>query len=313
MKVSFGVDIGGTNVVVGVVAEDGRILSKRSFPTRGPRPAAEVCSDIVATIDSLKPDISPQDEICGIGIGSPGIIYGGVVQSASNLQWKEVPLAEMLKERTGLRVELGNDANVAAFGEYRVGGGHGANSLVMVTIGTGIGGGMVFDGKIQAGFNGGGGEFGHMSIVAGGRECSCGRKGCWEMYGSATALVRASREKMARRLDSAMWQVCGGDIRKVDGRTAFDAMRLGDTAGAEVVDEFVGYLAEGIRSIVTLLQPEILCIGGGVSAEGDFLMKPLAKKINEDVLFTWFPRKTKIVAAALRGDAGLVGAALLVM
>ncbi|MGI6494845.1 MAG: ROK family protein [Kiritimatiellia bacterium] len=311
MKLHLGIDIGGTNVVAGIVAEDGRILRKESFATRAPRDAASLCDDMADACRRLaSAEGAPLAAFRKIGVGCPGLLSGGTVNLATNLGFRNVPLASLLTERTGLPTFVLNDANAAAYGELVAGCGRGASSLVAVTIGTGIGGGIMIRRRIYEGFNGQGAEVGHMVVEPDGRPCSCGYRGCFEAYCSATALVRDTREAMALHLDSAMWELCGGDLRKVDGRTAFEGMRRGDDAARAVVDSFIQHLSRGISNLVILLQPEVLCIGGSISAEGETLLAPLRELVARRTLFTEGDKATRIVAAELAGDAGLIGAAL---
>ncbi|MBQ7500315.1 MAG: ROK family protein, partial [Clostridia bacterium] len=185
-------------------------------------------------------------------------------------------------------------------------------NLVLITLGTGLGGGIVIDGKLYSGFNYAGAELGHMVIVAEGRQCSCGRKGCWEAYASASGLINLTKDKMKETKDTIMWDIVGGDINKTSGRTAFNAMKQGDKAGAEVVDLYLKYLACGMTNIVNIFQPEIFCIGGGISNEGDPLLLPVQKYVNDWQYGTHaHDDKTVVKLATLKNDAGIIGAAVL--
>lgn len=311
MRYAIGVDLGGTNIAVGLVDEKFNIVDKVSVPTNAPRPAEEIVKDMAeaASLLSERNNVRP----VGIGIGSPGIISGGVVRSAANLKFKDVPLCEMMKKATGLPCALGNDANVAALGENAVGSGKDAESFVMVTLGTGVGGGIIQSGKIIEGFNGAGAEIGHFLLQPGGRQCGCGKKGCFEAYCSASGLIRDTKEAMAAHPESAITKLCGGDPEKINGKTAFDAMREGDAVGKEVVDTYIYRLALGVSNIMVLLQPEVLAIGGGISREGETLLEPLREIAYANSYFDSTTPRTKIVAATLRGDAGIVGAAAMIL
>lgn len=308
----IGIDLGGTNIAVGLVDENGKILEKATTPTLAHRPNSAVVDDMArccfevcekAGIDILDVDFC--------GIASPGHCNSetGVVERAENLSFKDFPIVNELRARTGIRnIKVENDANAAAKGEAEVGAAKGYATSAMITLGTGVGGGIIIDHKVYTGFNGAGAELGHITLVEDGRQCPCGRRGCFETYSSATGLVRTTREYMEKNPDSIMWEICSNDIKRVNGRTAFDAMRRGDSAGQAVVDEFIEYLACGIVNLINILQPEVVSIGGGISNERDNLLIPLIKVIKR---MTKAPLETKICIAELRNDAGIVGAAML--
>ena len=199
---------------------------------------------------------------------------------------------------------LGEEIKTLPFGE-------GVANFVAVTLGTGVGSGIVVNGKLLNGCNDAAGEAGHMVIFADGEQCTCGRKGCWEAYSSATALIRQTKEAMGKNLDSAMWTLVDGDINKVDGRTAFNAMRKNDPAGIKVVDTYIHYLAMGITNMINLFQPEILCVGGGIGNEGESLLEPVRKIVNQEHYSVHSVVQTRICSAKLGNDAGIIGAALL--
>lgn len=311
----IGIDLGGTNIAVGLVDENGNILQKSTTPTLAYRPNAEVLDDIAkCCFDVCKKAGIEITDVDACGIASPGICNSttGVVERAENMHFKAYPIVEELRRRTGIKnILIENDANAAAKGEAEVGAAKGHASSIMVTLGTGVGGGVIVDHKIVSGFNFAGAELGHMVIVKDGRECGCGRRGCWEAYSSATALVRTTKEYMEKHPDSAMWEIAGS-LDRVNGRTAFDAMRKGDKWGQAVVDEYIDYLACGVTNLINIFQPEVLSIGGGISNERDTLILPLIEKVRRDSFdsTTNLP-KTKICIAALRNDAGIVGAAML--
>ncbi|MBQ8783865.1 MAG: ROK family protein [Clostridia bacterium] len=309
MKYTLGVDIGGTNVAVGIIDENYDVIIKDSFKTNAPRSAQEICDDIISTYQSLSERAGiPVEEITEIGIACPGIIKDGVVVSASNLKFTNVPLKAIVEEKTGLKCEVCNDANAVALAEYIVLKDENIHSLVAVTIGTGIGGGIVIDGKIIDGFNGAGAELGHITVEKDGRSCACGNKGCLEAYCSASALVKDTKKAMIDHPDSKLWEICN-DINAVDGKTVFKAAELGDSISQEVLKSFLNYLSIGVINLITLLQPEILCIGGGMSKEKEALIEPLKKLVNENSLTKNLTDKTTIKTAVLFNDAGLVGAA----
>lgn len=314
MKYYIGIDLGGTNIVAGVVNEAYEIVAKASCKTACPRSAQEIMDDMArVTLEAVGKAGINLTEAEWIGVGSPGVVDSeeGVVIYANNLKFYDIPMREELENRLGRRVYIGNDANAAAYGEFMAGAAKGTKSAVAVTLGTGVGGGVIIDSKIYTGFNFAGAELGHMALVAGGRPCTCGRKGCFEAYASATALIDFTKEAMQAHPESKMWELCGGDITQVSGRTAFDGMRAGDPAAKAVTDMYIGYFAEGIMSIINIFQPEIVCVGGGISKEGDLLLDPV-RKLQEAEGYSRFCRKsTKIVTATLGNDAGVIGAALL--
>lgn len=314
MSYTVGIDLGGTNMVVGLVDEGYRISAKKSMPTRSPRGAEEICDDLAALYRDLLRDagVSPE-EILWVGIGSPGIVNMelGMIEYANNLQFNDVPLAAMLERRVDKKVYLENDGNAAAYGEFLAGAGRGHHSLVALTLGTGVGGGIVIQDKIYSGFNNAGGEVGHMIVTADGEPCTCGKNGCLEAYCSATALVRDTKRSMQANPGSTMWEICNGDLSRAGGKTAFDAKRAGDPAGTAVVDEFLRYLSIGCSNIINLLQPEILCIGGGISREGEYLLAPMREQVARQTFVKKEERRTKFVTAQLGNDAGIIGAAYL--
>ena len=254
-----------------------------------------------------------RDQVASIGMGFPGSVDNrrGVVIKTVNIPIRFMPVAEMVHRRWDVPVYLGNDADCAALGEYYHYGDEKLESLILVTLGTGIGTGIILDGKIQAGFNGFGGEGGHIVIVHGGEPCTCGRKGCWERYASASALVRQTKAAMEANPGSAMWQMTGG-LEQVDGRTAFAAMRAGDAAAKAVVKQYLDYLAEGLANFINIFQPEVIALGGGVSHERDEdLLVPLQSMVLDMCFGREAERHTKLVKAKLGNDAGIIGAALL--
>ena len=249
-----------------------------------------------------------------IGIATPGIANRarGSVDYACSLPFRNYPLVKKLQDMSGIkRAYIENDANAAALGEAMCGAARNCDNSVMITLGTGVGGGCIIDRKVYSGFNFCGPELGHIVIVHGGRECSCGRRGCWETYSSATGLIRSTKEKLAETKDTVMWDIIGGDLAKVNGRTAFTAARQGDKAALEVVEEYEKYLADGIVNIINIFQPEVLSIGGGISGEGDYLLKPVLDIVNAEDYARDSTSRTKIKIAELGNNAGIIGAAML--
>lgn len=311
----IGIDLGGTNIVASVVDDDYKIKATSKTPTNSPRSADEIFDDIATvSFEAVKAAGLEMDDIEFIGMGTPGTVNAdGVIEFANNLAFNNVPARRMLSERLGKSEEkifIENDANCAALGEAYAGVGNGAKDFVAVTLGTGVGSGIIIDGKIVNGVNYAGGECGHMVIVVDGEQCSCGRKGCWEAYASATALIRQTKMAMEEYPDSIMHKLAEQE-GKVSGRTAFDAMRLGDIAGIKVVDTYIKYVACGLINIVNALQPEVICIGGGICNEGETLMKPLRRFVLAERYSIHSKIQTKIVKAELGNDAGVIGAAIL--
>ena len=302
---TIGIDLGGTNIVASVVDDDYNIIGTSKTPTNSPRSADEIFDDIADVCEeAVKTAGLTMEDIDSVGMGTPGTVnQDGVIEFANNLAFNNVPARTMLAKRINKpeeKVFIENDANCAALGEAYAGCGNGAKDFVAVTLG----------GKIVNGVNYAGGECGHMVIVVDGEQCSCGRKGCWEAYASATALIRQTKKAMEEYPDSLMHKLAKEE-GKVSGRTAFDAMRLGDIAGIKVVDDYIKYVACGLINIVNALQPEIICIGGGICNEGETLMKPLRRFVQSERYSIHSKIQTKIVKAELGNDAGVIGAALL--
>ena len=310
----IGVDLGGTNIAVGVIDKNNRIIGRGKMKTNSPRPAEEILRDIVAAIDLALADAGlTRADIASVGIGTPGTVNreAGVIEYANNLGFNKVPAVEILKSMFDTQYKLENDANCAALGEALAGAGVGKKSFVAVTLGTGVGGGIILDGEVLSGCNGAGGELGHMVIEMDGEACNCGRVGCWERYASATALVCQTKEKMKQCPDSYMWKLTDGVLENAGGRTAFDAMRAGDKAGTEVVDAYISYIAVGTVNIVNMLQPEMICFGGGISNEGETLLRPIRAFVESNRYSRYCSVQTEICRATLGNDAGIIGAALL--
>ncbi len=306
----IGIDLGGTNIAGGLVSEDGRILLKDSVPTLKERPAGEIVRDMAELSGKLIAGYGAEpEEIEGIGIGCPGIVdhTSGRVIHLTNIKMDEFDLAGEFRKTLDLPVYVENDANCAALGEYVANGG-GADSFMLITLGTGVGCGIVLGGRLLRGFNGAASEAGHMTLVYGGEQCNCGKKGCWEAYASVTALIRQTKAAMEAHPESMM-NADAAERGKVSGRTAFECARAGDKAAAEVVDSYAKYVADGIVSIENIFQPEIISVGGGISREGEYLLKPIMEYISKN-RFNKYVSKTRIVTASLHNDAGIIGAAM---
>ncbi len=314
---TLGVDLGGTNIAIGLCDDELKILDKGSVPTKADRQPELIIKDMAELAARIleRNNLSVSD-IEYVGIAAPGTVNSktGIVEYANNLPFLNFPLAEVFKSFMPVkRVIVANDANAAALAEALVGAAKGTKSSVMITLGTGVGGGVVLNGRIfDGGVNCAGAELGHTVIVAGGRQCSCGRLGCWEAYSSATALTAMTKEKMTelklKGTPSMLFDIAEKD-GKVSARTAFKAMKLGDEIGKEIVDKYIFYLAEGVTNMVNIFQPEVLSIGGGVCNEKENLTLPLIKLVERDQYTRTNPKKAKIVTAQLGNDAGIIGAA----
>lgn len=309
----IGVDLGGTNIAVGLVDEEGKILHKCSAPTgveRGPEAVIEdmtkLCKRLIAETGHAV------SEIKSIGVGVPGICHptNGVVEFCTNLYWHNVPLCDIMHRYIAVPVFIGNDATVAGFAESMVGVSRGVANSVFITLGTGVGGGIVIDNKVYSGTHGIGSELGHMIIREGGVECTCGNRGCWERYTSATAMIRMGREAMESHPDSLMFRECGGEPEKLNAKNVMDAAKANDPAAMEVFKKYVHYLAVGIITIINALDPEVIALGGGVSAAGPFLRDAVRAEVDAMVFCKEVPY-ARIELAVLGNDAGIIGAALL--
>lgn len=309
----IGIDLGGTFIAAGLVDESLRIIDKESVRTNVPRPMEAIADDMAALVrELLARNGLRREDLAAVGVGVPGTANreNGHLEDANNLGFDDEPFVSVLEERLGLPVRFGNDANAAAWGEYRAGGRR-EDSFVMMTIGTGIGGGVILNGKLWDGINGAAAEFGHMTIRYDGVPCTCGRRGCFEAYASATALIRQIRERMETDRETLLWKLCGGDAGRVEARTVFDGAAAGDAACAALLDAYTTYLAEGTANIINLFQPAFLCVGGGVSRAGEALLTPLREKTAQRIYSQNAKRNTQIILAQLDNDAGIIGAALL--
>ena len=309
----IGIDVGGTNLVAGLVDEEGHILHKASCPVDKGMDDRALCGQLVRLArEACAGGGAEPSSIQAVGVGIPGLVDNarGVVVQTANMPFRDTPLGELFRKEWDVPVFLGNDANCAAVGEYWAGAAKGCDPAVVVTLGTGIGGGMVAGGRLFTGFANSGMEVGHMIIRPGGEPCTCGNQGCWELYGSATALIRITRERMALHRDSALWELCGRDLDRVEGRTPFQGAGLGDTAAKEILEEYLDGLSVGLINLVNVLQPEIIFLGGGVSnAAEELLLFPLRERVYRGS----YDKNTRVRLehAALGNDAGVVGAALL--
>ena len=293
-------------------------MHKASVPTEAQRPAEQIAASIAALCNQICAEYGlTVADIDSVGIASPGICNHdtGMVEYANNLPFHKFGICDLIKKDFPAKAfHIENDANAAAWGEAIAGAAKGSSNSVMITLGTGVGGGIIIDNKVYSGFNYAGAELGHIVIVKNGVPCSCGRKGCWEAYSSATALIRMTREKIEACEQSGRATLMSDMVAKkgrVSGRTAFDAFRQGDEAAKEVVDTYIEYLACGLANVINIFQPEVLSLGGGVSGEGQFLLDMLIPKVREEQYGGGIVDLTDIRIAQLGNDAGIVGAAVL--
>ena len=311
----IGLDLGGTNSVFGIVDARGEIKATTAIKTGGYDKVEDYVDACVEALQVIIDQVGGIEKIKSMGIGAPnGNFYNGTIEFAPNLPWAHdgiVPLAKLFSERlNNIPVALTNDANAAAYGEFVAGAAKGSNNAVCITLGTGVGGGIVIDKKIYSGSNFAGAEIGHMVIDPNGPACTCGRRGCFEVFSSATGLIRMTKEAMDEDPTSIMHKMTE-EAGKVSACTAFNAMREGDKAGKAVVDKYIRYLACGITNTINIFQPDILCIGGGVCNEGDPLLLPLKELVAKEVYTRASSRNCDIVIAKLGNDAGIIGAAFL--
>ena len=317
---NIGIDLGGTNIAAGVVDENHLVIKKLSVPTGAHRDADAITADIAALCRRVVAEAGlSMEQIDSIGIATPGSADcdTGEILYANNLPFVNYPMQQKLSLFLGCdkRVYIENDANAAAKAEAVAGAAKGAKYSVMITLGTGVGGGIIVDGQVYSGFNHAGAELGHTVIVKNGRQCTCGRRGCWETYSSATGLIRTTREKMedCRRTGrhTMMEEMIGGNLDRLSGKTAFRAMQEGDKVAKEVVDEYISYLTTGLVNIINIFQPNVLSIGGGISNEGEPLIEMLRPRVFARTYTRGDTPQCTLKIAELRNDAGIIGAAFL--
>ncbi len=314
MKNYLGIDLGGTNIAVGVIDENCRFVAKHSVPTQGRRSFGAIVADMAqAARKAVDMAGLSQRDIDYVGIGAPSTIdpHNGHVVFANNLGWKDADIIGEFRKNWDIPVKVANDADCAALGEAYGGAAKEFDNVLMLTLGTGVGGSFIINKKIYLGGNGYGCEPGHTTLVYNGVRCTCGRKGCLEAYASVTALIRQTIEMMASYPTSRMYEMCNNDIRQVDGRTAFEASKQGDEAALRVVENYVSYLAAGISSLVTTFRPGVVILGGGVSNQGDYLIDPVRQLVHETCYASDLIEPPEIFRASLGNDAGIIGAALL--
>jgi len=314
MKYYLGIDLGGTDIKVGVIDERHTIVCKHSVPTRTGRPAGEIIADMAAAgRHALNTAGLGEADIGYVGLSVPSSINhnNNRLIFAPNLKWKDFDFIPCFKKEWDVPLYMANDADSAALGEAMAGAARGYDNAVMLTLGTGIGGGLIMNRRVYVGGDGYGSEPGHIVIAMGGEKCGCGAYGCFEAYGSVTALIRDTIRAIDEYPDTVMRDICGGDLARVDGRTPFKAASSGDPAGMKVVNNYIGYLATGIATLIILLRPQVVILGGGVCNAGDPLFVPLRESVTDRVRITGDVGIPPILKAELGNDAGIIGAALL--
>ena len=309
MKYCFGVDIGGTTVKMGLFTTEGDLLDKWEIKTRTENGGEAILPDIARSLQEKMEEKKIKElQMSGIGVGVPAPVGSdGVVKNTANLGWGYKEVKKELEELTGQRVKGGNDANVAALGEMWLGAGKGQKNMVMVTLGTGVGGGVIINGKPVVGAHGAGGEIGHICVNE--KEtisCGCGKKGCLEQYASATGIVRLAKERLAKDEDPSLLRE-----GEVSAKAVFDALKEGDAVAEEIVEEFGQYLGHAMANVAVIVDPSVIVIGGGVSKAGEILLKYVEKSFKEREFFA--NTGTKFVLATLGNDAGICGAAKLIL
>lgn len=309
----IGIDLGGTNTVAGLVDENGQIIDRAAVKTDLPTTIEKIVSSILHLTNILLENhaLTVQDVVSlGVGVPCTANKETGCMEDADHLGFPGGQLIAPLRQALQIPIYIENDANAAAWGEYRAGH-YGADSFFLVTLGTGIGGGIICNGKLLSGINHAAGELGHMTIDLQGNPCVCGRRGCFETYASATALIRQAKAAMAGNSTTLLWQLCGSNTEKLEAKTVFAAAAQGDALAQKLINEYTTYLAEGLTNIVNIFAPAYLCIGGGVSHAGDQLLTPVKEKIYQRMYAKTGTKKPQIVLAQLHNDAGILGAALL--
>ena len=310
---SIGVDIGGMSIKIGLVDKSGKILHQTTIKTENISPEKQtenIANSIFELIDKNGIDKS---QILGVGVGCPGTVNSndGVVLFAENLMWTNFYIKPLLEKLTGFKVKIGNDADVATIAEILFGVAKGYNNAILLTIGTGVGGGIVINKKLYEGTKGVASELGHISITKSGKKCECGRRGCLQQYASATALISQTNKAMMLDKTSDMWQVCDNNLDNIDGKTAFISAKKGDKTALKVVEKFISYLSEGILDLCNIFRPDVIIIGGGISKEGNYLTDKIYKYLKDrDFGYPGSP-ESKVVCATLGNSAGIIGSASL--
>ena len=310
--IAIGIDIGGMSIKGAAVDSNGRVYEKFSMPFIKGEPGEETIRKLAEIVKEYIAANGLENKIVGIGLGSPGTldIKNGIVNYANNLGWENLHVADIFHEILPYPVRLTNDANAASLGEAKYGAGKSYDSIIMLTLGTGVGGGIIINGKLYEGNEGKGAELGHSVIVVDGEQCTCGRKGCLETYASATALIRETKKAMHSNRRSLMWKVCP-DIDLVGGKVPFEAAKQGDKAAIDVLDNYIKYLGEGILNFCNIFRPNVIVLSGGIANAGDYLFDRVNKYIKDRNYGYKMTPEVKVVPAELGYDSGKIGAAAL--
>lgn len=309
-KYRIGIDLGGTNIKAGIVDDANHLLATASRPTKSERPWQEVVADMAETVKDAAAKAGVTVEACrSVGIGNPGVIdsENGIIVYSNNLGWDNVPLTEEFVKYIHLPVHVSNDANCAAMGEAVAGAAAGAGNVILLTLGTGVGGGIILGGKVFEGGIGGA-ELGHVTLIAGGKLCTCGRKGCIESYCSATALIAQASEALEKHPESMMAKLVAEE-GAMNGKIPFDAAQSGDAVAQAVIDQYIEYLGEAVTNFVNIFRPKVVLLSGGVCAQGENLTKPLNAYIRKYAFGGERTVDTVVKIAQLGNDAGIIGAA----
>ncbi len=312
MRYCFGVDVGGTTVKMGLFQTDGTIVDKWEIKTRTENHGSAILPDIAESLQKKAEEYHIEKSMMdGIGIGVPAPVSSdGVVQNTANLGWGYKEVKREMEELTGLQTEVGNDANVAALGEMWLGAGKGQPNMIMVTLGTGVGGGVIVDGRPITGSGGAGGEIGHLCVNYQEEDrCGCGKTGCLEQYASATGIARLARIRLVRNNDPSILRKC--PMEELSARTVFDALKEGDKVAEKIVEEFGSYLGRAMANVAAVTDPAVIVIGGGVSKAGNVLLPYVEKYYQEKAFFA--NKHTKFILAELGNDAGICGSAKLII
>ena len=310
--IAIGIDIGGMSIKGAAVDSNGRVYEKFSMPFIKGEPGEETIRKLAETVKEYIAANGLENKIAGIGLGSPGTldVKNGIVNYANNLGWENLHVADIFHEILPYPVRLTNDANAASLGEAKFGAGKSYDNIIMLTLGTGVGGGIIINGKLYEGNEGKGAELGHSVIVVDGEQCTCGRKGCLETYASATALIRETKKAMHSNKRSLMWKVCP-DIDLVGGKVPFEAAKQGDKTAIDVLDNYIKYLGEGILNFCNIFRPNVVVLSGGIANAGDYLFDRVNQYIKDRNYGYKMTPEVKVVPAELGYDSGKIGAAAL--
>jgi glucokinase len=313
-KYYLGLDVGGTNLVAGVVDEDYQIISKERFVTNASRSIDEITFDMAEVSRQAVRSAGLQlSDMSSWGIGMPSCINPktNLLVHSNNFGWKNVPVYDYLSKYINLPTYVANDANCAVYGEVLAGVAKNYTDAIMLTLGTGVGGGIIINKKIYSGYDTMGAELGHTKLVYDGIRCTCGQKGCLESYCSSTALIRQAKEAVKEEPLTRILELCQGDTNRINGLVIFEAAKEGDALAVKLVDDYIGHLAAGISTFITIFRPQIIILGGGIAHAGDFLLKPLNEKLYTSTFAADIIGIPQIVGAELGNDAGIIGAAFL--